>query len=318
MLVGKVPHETIQTVINIFDVTSCDYDISRKCTDMIPVTGIPEEVKWYIASKAVQNLSRGTLQQYYWKLSDLFASVSKAVKDVESADIIKYMYNFKQVHSASDNYMDNIRITLNGFFNWCKNNGYIDLNPCINIKKIHYQTKEREPLTEYELELLRWNCADVREKAIVDFLFSTGVRVSECADVQLSDINWAEHMVRIRHGKGDKERIVFFNAEAELSMRKYLETRSDSTNALFVSVKAPHNGLHKGGLEKIVSNIGKRVKIHAYPHRFRHSFGTHGIQSGMPLPQLQALMGHSKPETTMIYAKLDKTDLQREHRRCYT
>lgn len=312
-----MPQDQIINVLKAFDVASSGYDISRKPLDLITTEGTPDVVKWYIASKAVSNTSKGTLQQYRYKLIDFFKAVRKPFQDIQPNDIRVYLFNFKKERNASDRYLESIRITLNGFFTWLVENEYLIRNPCARVEKIRFQPKQREPLTPYELETIRWNTANVREKAVIDFLFSTGCRVSECADVRLSDINFDDRSVLIRNGKGGKPRTVFFNAEAELSMRKYLETRSDDTDALFVNTRAPHQALKKAAIENIVAAIGERSGLTVFPHKLRHTFATSGLRGGMSLERLQTLMGHANPRTTLIYAKLDSQELQREHQRIY-
>lgn len=313
----NLPPEVLKEVLKAFDTTSADYDIERKPLDLIPCGGIPELVKIYIASKAVENLSQKTLAQYRYKLIDFFKTVCKPVEAIEPNDVRLYLYAFKKDRNASDRYLECIRITLNGFFAWLVANDYVLKNPCSKIEKIRFTPKEREPLTPYQLEELRWNCQTIREKALVDFLYSTGCRVSECSDVKLSDIDFNNRSVLIRHGKGDKQRTVFFNAESELTLRKYLDTRTDNVDALFVSVKAPHNPIHAHAIENIIKDISKRTGLHVFPHKLRHTFATSGLRGGMPLEKLQILMGHAKPETTLIYAKLDRADIQSEHKRIY-
>jgi integrase/recombinase XerD len=198
------------------------------------------------------------------------------------------------------------------------NNDYLLRNPCAKLDAVKYEPAVREPLTALQLEEVRWNCKNIREKAIIDFLFSTGLRISECSNVKLSDINWPERSVDIPHGKGDKHRIVFFNAESEFTLRKYLATRTDDVGYLFITSKGEKKKLEVRSLQNIVRKIGKRCGLHTYPHRFRHTFATHGIQSGMPLNLLQALMGHANTRTTLGYAKNDITDLKLSHRKSFS
>lgn len=313
-----LPADQLADVLEAVDVTCSGFEISKKQLDLIPSAGgTPEAVKAYIAAKAVASLSRKTLGQYTYKLTNFFAAVRKSYADITANDIRVYLYQYKTDRNASNRYLDNIRITLNGFFSWLVDNDYIRKNPCANVDAIKYQVKRREPLTPYQLEITRWNCTDIRARALIDFLFSTGCRVSECADVRLSDIDWDNRAVHIRHGKGDKERITYFNAESELTLRKYLETRADDTDALFVSMKAPHGPLQARAMEVIVSKAGARADLHVFPHKLRHTFATAGLRGGLPLEQLQVLLGHTKPETTLIYAKQDQMDIQQGHRRVY-
>ena len=309
--------ELLNKILKAVDISASDFEIKKKQMDIIPVGNMTPVIECFLAAKGVANLSMKTLKQYHYKLVKFFDAVRKSYLDIQTNDIRIYLYKYKIEHNSSDCYIDNIRITLNTFFQWLLENDYITKNPCAKVDKVKYQQKRREPLTTYQLEEVRWNTEDVREKALVDFFFSTGLRASECADVRLSDINWENRSVRVRHGKGDKERMVYFNAEAEVSMKEYLKTRSDNTDGMFVSIKAPHQPIQTHALENIITKVSKRTGIHVYPHKLRHTFATIGLRSGMSLEKLQALMGHAKPETTLIYAKQDQTDLQMEHQRIY-
>lgn len=312
-----LPQEQVINVLRAFDMTSAAYEIERKPVEIIPLNGIPEVVKHFISSKAIQGCSMGTLKQYRYKLLDFFDAVKKPHNSITTGDIRLYLANFKAARNVSDRYLETVRVTLNSFFSWLVDNEYLIRNPCGKIEAIKFQEKERVPLSAFELETIRFMCDDIREKALIDFLFATGCRVSECAAVRLSDIEWNTRQVIIRHGKGNKMRRVFFNAEAEVSLKAYLQTRSDSSDGLFVSTKAPHNPLQVHALQNIIKKADERSGIKVFPHKLRHTFATFGIRSGMPLPTLQLLMGHSKPETTMIYAKLQASDLQKEHERVY-
>ena len=309
--------ELLKNILKAVDVSASDFDIKRKQMDIIPVGDMRPVIECFLAAKGVANLSLKTLKQYHYKLVKFFDTVRKSYLDIQTNDIRIYLYKYKIEHGSSDCYIDNIRITLNTFFQWLLENDHITKNPCAKVDKVKYQQKRRQPLTPYQLEEVRWNTVDVREKALVDFLFSTGLRASECANVRLSDITWDKRSVHVRHGKGDKERVVYFNAESEVSLKEYIKTRTDGTDGLFVSMKAPHQPLQSHALENIIKKVSERTGIHVYPHKLRHTFATVGLRSGMPLEKLQALMGHAKPETTLIYAKQDQTDLQMEHQRVY-
>ena len=309
--------EDIIKILRAFDKASQNYNITHKSTDIIPVNGIPEAVKWFIASKSVENCSVGTLNQYRYKLINFFAIVQKPLESVTTNDVRLYLYWYKTNHNVSNHTLDHTRIVLNTFFIWCVKNDLLVKNPVEKIEKIRYQQPQRKPLTSYELEVLRWNCKNIREKALIDFLFSTGCRISECANIKISDINWEERSVQILHGKGDKARIVFFNAESELTLRKYLETRNDNCEGLFVSLRKPIRPIKAHALENIIKEVGERSGLKAFPHKLRHTFATIGLNGGMPIEQLQKLLGHTEPRTTLIYAKLNELELQQIHKKIY-
>lgn len=316
-LCSVVRADQMADVLKAVDISLGDFEITRKQMSLITSATLPDVVKIYLASKAVSNRSMKTLAQYRYKLKIFFDAVRKSYVDVTTNDVRMFLYQYKTDHNASDRYMDNIRLTLSGFFAWLVSNDYIRKNPCDLVERIKYQEKERVPLTNYELEVLRWCCRSIREKALVDFLFSTGCRVSECSQVSLADINWDERSVVIRHGKGNKRRIVYFNAESELTLRKYLETRLDDDPALFVRCRAPFCRLSPRSIENEIRKISERSAVEAYPHKLRHTFATSGLRGGISLERLQALLGHADPRTTLIYAKNDQASLQLEHRRVY-
>lgn len=316
---NTIPPECIQKVVAQIDVLFERYDIEKKKTDLIQTNTVPDVVKYFIAAKSVQNLSRKTLYIYGKKLIHMFSCINKCYTDITTNDIRLYLYRLKQDRNNSDNTLDNTRRVLNSFFDWLLVNEYIQRNPVKNVDKIKYHDKERTALSPVQLEELRWHCQGCREKALVDFLYSTGMRAGELVQVTLADIDWREKSVRIHHGKGDKPRIVFFNAEAEVSVKKYLETRTDSDVHLFVSDRNPHNGLSVRGIELIIKHIAMRCQqSQTTPHVLRHTFATSGLRNGIPLQQLQTLMGHAKPETTMIYAKVDYSDIRYSHQHAFS
>ena len=316
-LENQLSTEQLKRVLFAFDITCTNFSITRHPLDLIPVDGFPEVVKWYIAAKAIENCSQKTLIQYRNKLVNFFKTVQRPFTDIKANDIRIYLFNFQKTHNASDIYLDNIRVTLHSFYEWCINNDHMTRNPVKQVSKIKFKEVIRDPIPELDMARLRFATKDFRELALFEFLFSTGMRVSECADVQLTDIDWNKRSVHIRNGKGNKERIVYFSSNTKYALQLYLETREDATNALFVSTKAPFNPIGAHTIEEIISAIGKRIGLHIYPHRLRHTFASYSLQSGMPIEILQRLMGHANPKTTLIYAKLREDDVQIEHRRIY-
>ena len=317
-LLDVLPQEQLKKVLMIFDTSMQNFDIKPKELAIIPVTGIPEVVKYYIAAKSISHRQMSTLRQYKYKLEHFFSVIGKSFMDITANDIRNYLHVFKQERNVSDRYLECVRVTINSFFQWLVDKEYLAKNPCQNVDKIKYKVKKRPSLSSYELEYCRLHTEDVREKALVDFLFSTGLRVSECADVKLDDINWHKRSVHVRHGKGDKERTVYFNAESEVSLKQYLDSRHDTNNGLFVSTRKPYNAIQSPAIEKIIRNISRRLDIKIYPHKLRHTFATFGAHSGMSLRMLQTLMGHAKPETTMIYISQQEDEVEQEYSRVYS
>lgn len=308
----------LNDILRMVDFTMSDYEISKKQLDIIPASMPTEVVQCFLVSKAIANLSKNTLKQYGYKLKHFFDTVRKSYLDITTNDIRIYLANFKIQRNASNCYMESVRVTINGFFQWLVNNNYLQYNPCANIEKIKFIAKRRESLTTLNLEDLRWNCINAREKALVDFMYSTGCRVSECSDVLLSDVNWEQNTVYIRNGKGGKDRIVRFNDESKVSLKAYLKTRQDHNPALWVSSKKPYQQIQPHALENIIKKIGERSGLRVYPHKLRHTFATIGLRNGIPLDKLQTLMGHSSPKTTLIYADQDRTQVQMEHLKAFS
>ena len=313
-----VPKDYLQDVANAIDEAISGYDVNKKEVALIPENDNHKMLECYIVSKAVANISMTTLKTYRMHLEKFFLAVNKSYAEITANDIRVYLFNYKDKHKVSDSYLDTIRRNINTFFTWAERNEYVKRNPCTMVEKIKHAQTIREPLTSYQLEELRYACKNIREKAVVDFFFATGVRLSEFRDLNKSDIDWQNHSAIIRHGKGDKCRIVYFNSEAEFSLKKYLASRIDNEDALFVTERKPYKRLSNKAIQDIVKKIGQRVDIIVYPHKFRHTFATTALRSGMILEQLQTLMGHAQPSTTLIYAKIDEDKMRTEHSKAFT
>lgn len=188
-------------------------------------------------------------------------------------------------------------------------------NPCAGIKSIQYEVQPREPLSDIQMETVRSCCISLREKAIIETLYSTGCRVSELARLKKEDIDFNTREVHL-FGKGKKHRTSYLNARAEVALRDYLEKREGDSEYVFISMKKPYSNIKKASVERIVKNIGERSKIKLYPHRIRHTTATDALDHGMPITELQAMLGHESTDTTMIYAKIQKSNVQHDHHRC--
>lgn len=306
---------TVQKVLLALDDVASGYDFSEKRTDMIVSDGLPDAVKLYIASKSVENCKKGTLQNYYSVLRDFFQQVCKPVKEVTPIDARLFLAWTKQTEHLKDSTVDHKRIMLNSFFEWCVDEDILTKNPMRHVNPIRVGDPERLPMTAIELEKVRDSCHTLREKALVDFLYSTAARVSEVCDLEISNVDFVEHTVRIKHGKGDKARTTFLNAEAEVSLKAYLASRTDNCSALFVPVNGTKRHLCKKAIEQEVNRIVSRcdISVHVTPHIFRHTAASLALQRGMPIEQVQKFLGHAKIQTTLRYAKVLEHDVKLNH-----
>ena len=211
-----------------------------------------------------------------------------------------------------------MRRIINSFYEWCLSESLVVHNPVKNIKPIKSDAIAREPLTPLELEYIRQACKDLREKAIVDFLYSTGCRVSEMCNAKLSDIDWENKAVFIEHGKGGYSRFVYLNAEAEVSLRAYLASRKLKSSYIFAPARnCPSEQTTPRAIQKLIKNLSKRANVdpnhHITPHVFRHTTATQALHNGMPIEEVQKLLGHKQINTTLIYTKIDDNSVRANH-----
>ena len=306
-------------ILRILDRIAVNYDIKRKETGLTVYNeDLPEVVKVYLVCKKIEGLSDGTLDNYKIILSVFFKEVRKTPQLITANDIRMFLYIYQERQGVSHRTIDKYREYITRFFTWAHGEGYISNNPASNIAAIKYEEKPREALTQVELEYVRMACETIRERAIIEFLYSTGARVSELITIKKTDINWYEKSVHL-FGKGKKHRTSFLNAKAEVALMKYLESRNDDCEYLFVTIKKPYRNLSKDGVERIVRNIARRasnnIGKHITPHILRHTTATTALQSGMPIADISKLLGHESIDTTMIYAKSSLEDVRSGHKK---
>ena len=253
----------------------------------------------------------------------LLVAVRKVIADTgipqshayTTEDIRAYLAVFQRKHKSSKVTIDNIRRIFSSFFAWLEEEDYIIKSPVRRIHKVKTGMQVKEVLTDENLEHLRDNCKKIRDLAIIDLLASTGMRVGELVKLNREDINFNERECLV-FGKGNKERIVYFNARAKIHLQQYLATRKDRNKALFVSLAKPHNRLEISGVETRLRKIGREAKIpRVHPHKFRRTLATMAIDKGMPVEQMQRLLGHVKIDTTMHYAMVNQTNVKLSHRK---
>lgn len=314
---GKLSDNDLKLVLQELELFSYNYDIKDKCTDITVYDDIvPSCYKIYVVSKKIEGLSKETLKIYDIHLKDFFTYIGKPLKEITANDIRVYLYQLQNRRNISNHSLDERRVIINTFLEWCKNEDYISKNPCRQIQPIRYETKQREPLSAIELELVRYNCESIRERALIELFYSTGCRVSEMVNLNIDDIDFTTGEVHL-FGKGNKHRTSYLNAKAEVALRKYLATRHDINNALIVSNRSPHQRLSKSGIERIIRLIGDRANIgrNLYPHLIRHTTATDALNRGMSVTEVQKILGHEKLDTTMIYAKVSQDSVKHNHKK---
>lgn len=289
-----------------------DYNIDKVCTALV-ANDIHEKLHLFLAVKKFEGLATGSLQNYRNTLVDFSRYIFKPVAQVDTMDIRKYLaVNYDKVKPTT---LNTKASKIRAFFEWLHNEGYIENDPSKGIAHIKTESRVRKGLTLEQLEIMRTHCITKRESALLEFLYTTGCRVSEAVEVDISDIDWNEMSLFVI-GKGNKEREVCFDERAKVILKDYLASRSDDCTALFVTTRAPSR-LGRNSMLREISRIGKRMSppIRTYPHLLRHTFATHAINAGIPIEVVQEFLGHESPVTTVVYAKVSKARMKQEYKK---
>lgn len=316
--ISGITTETLNKISSALDRAAQRYEVSIKELSLsVNVEPIPELVKIYLVVKKTEGLSAGTIENYSLILKNFFGRVRKSAAEVTANDIRLFLYDYKKYRNVSDRTLDKYRQMICWFFGWAHTEEYIPRNPAKSIKAIKHETKDRQALTQMEMEQLRTGCESVRDRAILELMYSTGCRVSEMATLKKSDINWEAGTVHL-FGKGRKHRNSFLNARATLALRTYLKSRSDTCDDLILTERAPYKAVGKEALEAIIRKIAERSGLgrKVTPHIIRHTTATIAVNAGMPIEDVSKLLGHASVNTTMIYAKASNEKVQSEHIRC--
>ena len=269
----------------------------------------------FISSKEIEGCSVRTLKYYKDNITKMLDTVNLPINEITTETLRNYLSNYKNNSTAGMVTIDNIRRTLSSFFAWLENEDYIIKSPVRRIHKVKATKKVKETLTDENLEKLRDTCSNVRDLAILELLISTGMRVGEITRLNISDMNFQERSCIVL-GKGNSEREVYFSAKSKMYIKKYLETRTDNNEALFVSLIKPYNRLGISGIEILIRNLGKEANIKkVHPHKFRRTMDTMAIDKGMPIEQLQRLLGYSRIDTTLQYAMVKQSNVKIAHRK---
>ena len=269
----------------------------------------------FISSKKVEGCSVKTIHYYESSIEKLISTVNKNVCDIETKDIRCYLADQQEQRGLSKVTIDNLRRIYSSFFSWLEDEDYITKSPVRRIHKVRTDALVKEVLTDENIEVLRDSCQEIRDVAMVDLLLSTGMRVGELVKINREDIDFHERQCVV-FGKGNKEREVYFNARTKIHLKKYLEQRTDANPALFVSLRAPHTRLTISGVEVRLRQLGKKVNLNkVHPHKFRRTLATMAIDKGMPIEQVQKMLGHVKIDTTLHYAMVNQANVKMAHRK---
>ncbi len=274
-----------------------------------------ELISAFLSAKRIEGCSEKTLKYYQTTIEMMRNGLNKGLRWVTTEDLRGYLTEYQTRKNLSRVTVDNVRRILSSLFAWLEDEDYILKSPVRRIHKVKTASNIKETYTDESLELMRDACTELRDLAMIDMLASTGMRVGEMVLLNRDDINFSDREC-IVFGKGDKERVVYFDARTKIHLKNYLESRTDNCPALFVSLRAPHERLKIGGIEVRLRELGKSLNIpKVHPHKFRRTLATMAIDKGMPIEQLQRLLGHSKIDTTLQYAMVKQSNVKLAHKK---
>ena len=274
-----------------------------------------ELVSKFIEAKRIEGCSEKTLNYYQKTITDMLSVTEKEVMHIATEDLRKYLTDYQESKKISKMTVDNVRRILSSFFSWLEDEDYILKSPVRRIHKVKTATTVKETYTDEALEQMRDSCTELRDLAMIDLLSSTGMRVGEMILLNRNDINFSERECIVL-GKGNKQRIVYFDARTKIHLQNYLESRADDNEALFVTLRAPHTRLTIGGIEVRIRELGHSLGMNkVHPHKFRRTLATVAIDKGMPIEQLQQLLGHKRIDTTLQYAMVKQSNVKNAHRK---
>ena len=269
----------------------------------------------FLNAKKIEGCSERTLSYYKTTVEKLLDRITDPIRKVTTDDIREYLASYQGLNDCSKTTIDNIRRNISSFFTWLEEEDYIIKSPMRRIHKIKTTKTVKEIISDEEIEKMRDKCKNLRDLAIIDLLYSTGIRIGELVRLNIDDIDFEEREC-IVFGKGDKERRVYFDAKTKIHLMGYINSRSDTNPALFVTLDAPYDRLQISGVEIRLRRLGRELGINkVHPHKFRRTMATRAIDKGMPIEQVQKLLGHSQIDTTMHYAIVNQTNVKVAHRK---
>lgn len=274
-----------------------------------------EYLKMFLNAKRIEGCSERTLAYYRITVERLIHLIEGPIRKMDADTIRGYLVEYQKINNCSKVTVDNIRRNISSFFSWLEEEDYILKSPMRRIHKIKTKKAVKEVISDESIERLRDNCHEKRDSAIIDLLYSTGMRVGELVNLDVADLDLNQREC-IVYGKGDKERRVYFDAKAKIHLQEYIESRADDNPALFVTLDTPHDRLKISGVEIRLRNMGRELGLsRIHPHKFRRSMATRAIDKGMPIEQVQKILGHSQIDTTMQYAIVNQTNVKVSHQK---
>ena len=269
----------------------------------------------FLDAKRIEGCSVRTIRYYQTTIQHMLSKITDPVRKISTECIRDYLVEYQKINGCGNVTIDNVRRNISSFFSWLEEEDYILKSPMHRIHKIKTKSVVKETISDEAIEKLRDNCETARDLAIIDLLYSTGIRVGELVNINISDISF-EQRECIVFGKGNKERRVYFDAKAKIHLQQYLKTRNDNNPALFVTLDSPHDRLKISGVEIRLRTLGRKVGVNrVHPHKFRRTMATRAIDKGMPIEQVQKILGHSQIDTTMQYAIVNQENVKTSHRK---
>lgn len=291
--------------------------VSRLMNQTKTIDGLSNDnyLSMFLNAKKIEGCSERTLSYYKSTVEKLLWNIDESIRKVTTDDIRGYLADYQCINNCSKTTIDNVRRNISSFFTWLEEEDYIIKSPMRRIHKIKTVKTVKEVISDEEIEKMRDGCRNLRDLAIIDLLYSTGIRIGELVRLDIDDIDFEEREC-IVFGKGDKERRVYFDAKTKIHLLGYINSRSDTNPALFVTLDAPYNRLKISGIEIRLRRLGRELGINkVHPHKFRRTMATRAIDKGMPVEQVQKLLGHSQIDTTMHYAIVNQTNVKVSHRK---
>lgn len=306
---------SLDMVLQTLDSITINYTITaRQFDDQAISLDILSE---YIDSCRYEKMSTGTIENYQLVIGKMLRKLQLPIEEITTNDLRTYLHHYQLERNVGDSTLNKYREYIRSFFKWCCNEGYATKNPAVNLKPVRSEKKQKEFLTQTDLEYIRQACKTKRDLAIVEVLYSTGCRVSELCNLRIDDVDWPTKTVHL-FGKGKKHCISYLNAKAEISLKNYLTGRQDDCEYLIVTERG-HHQMTASAVQKVLRSISEelceKVNKPITPHIFRHTTATTAMQHGMPVEDIQALLGHENIETTMIYARTSNDSVKMNHKK---